>query len=138
MTGEPGARIRGVLETSVYVDDLEVAAEFYSDVLGLEMLSRAAGRHVFFRCGNGVLLLFDPVETLLPGGDVPPHGAQGPGHVAFSIEPGDLAVWEGKLRERGVELERVVQWPRGGTSLYLRDPSGNSLELTTPDIWGLE
>ena len=37
----------------------------------------------------------------------------------------------------GVPVESEVSWPRGGASLYLRDPAGNVVELASPAIWGL-
>ncbi|MFG3768367.1 VOC family protein, partial [Klebsiella pneumoniae] len=47
-----------ILESALYVTDLEAAETFYADILGLEQIGKVAGRHVFFRCGQGVLLLF--------------------------------------------------------------------------------
>ena len=126
-----------VLETSLYADDLAAAEVFYRDVLELPLYSRQSGRHVFFRCGDAMLLLFNPDATELPPGDVPAHGARGPGHAAFSVGDDDLAVWQAKLDERGVEIEAVLAWPNGGRSIYFRDPAGNSLELITPRSWGL-
>ena len=37
----------------------------------------------------------------------------------------------------GVSIEKEVEWPKGGKSLYFRDPTGNSVELVTPGVWGL-
>jgi catechol 2,3-dioxygenase-like lactoylglutathione lyase family enzyme len=130
-------RPRGVLETCLYVDDLSAARQFYQDVLGLELVSQQEGRHVFFHCGQGMLLLFDPRESGRDGDDIPPHGATGSGHVAFAVEQTDLDLWSSHLAAAGVAIEKVVDWPQGGRSLYFRDPAGNSLELTTPSIWGL-
>jgi catechol 2,3-dioxygenase-like lactoylglutathione lyase family enzyme len=56
----------GILESALYVDDLDAAEAFYRDVMGLERIARVANRHVFFRCGDGVLLLFNPAETVKP------------------------------------------------------------------------
>jgi catechol 2,3-dioxygenase-like lactoylglutathione lyase family enzyme len=130
-------RAERILETCLYVHDLEAAEEFYRRVLGLEPLSRVAGRHVFFRCGDGVLLLFNPAETRRPTGDVPIHGADGPGHVAFAIRRGEVAAWREQLRQQGVTIEQELTWPSGGQSLYFRDPAGNSVELATPATWRL-
>jgi len=129
---------RGVLETALYTDDLDAAERFYRDVLELELDSKAPHRHVFLRCGEGMLLLFDPRATATQTGEVPAHGATGPGHVAFSVDEGELAAWERRLEQRGVEIEARVDWPGGGRSIYFRDPAGNSLELTSPRIWGIE
>ena len=78
----------GILETVLYARDLDAAEAFYRDVLGLERITRVSNRHVFFRCGDQVLLIFNPEETRKPPGcpqslPVPPHGADGPGHVCF-------------------------------------------------------
>lgn len=126
-----------ILETCLYVDDVEAASRFYQDVLGLEPISSVPGRHVFFRCGSGVFLLFDPRRTAGGDGDVPAHGATGAGHVAFAVAEEDLPLWRERLRACGVAIEREVEWPRGGRSLYFRDPAGNSLELAPPRIWNL-
>jgi catechol 2,3-dioxygenase-like lactoylglutathione lyase family enzyme len=130
-------KVRGVLETSLYAGELAAAAAFYESVLGLERIGAAAGRHVFLRCGASVVLLFDPARTEVAGGEVPPHGARGPGHVAFAVEAAELPAWRRRLEEAGVAIEAEVAWPRGGRSLYVRDPAGNSIELTSPSIWGL-
>ena len=130
-------QVKGVLETCLYADNLEVAEAFYSRVLGLVAFSRVEGRHLFFRCGNSVFLLFNAAETQQPGGDVPPHGAVGPGHVAFAMQSGDIPAWREHLRKNGVAIETEISWPHGGYSIYFRDPLGNSVELATPSTWGL-
>lgn len=128
--------IEAVVETAVYVDDLDAAEAFYRDVLGLEVIGREAGRHVFFRVGEGVLLAFIP-EATLKGDMLPPHGATGPGHFALGVRAEDLDDWRHGLEGHGVTIEKEVRWPRGGRSLYFRDPAGNSVELVTPGLWGL-
>jgi catechol 2,3-dioxygenase-like lactoylglutathione lyase family enzyme len=130
-------RAERVLETCLYVDDLDAAERFYTNVLALEVESRANDRHVFFRCGNAMFLLFNPATTEQAGGPVPPHGARGQGHVAFAVSQADIPAWKAQLQERRVALEAEVTWPSGGTSLYFRDPAGNSVELTSPAIWRL-
>ena len=127
----------GVLETCLYVDDLDAAEDFYQRVLGLQPFAKVDGRHVFFRCGNGVFLLFNPQSTEQPGGGIPPHGARGPGHVAFRMPPETIDDWRRHLHREGIPIELEYTWPNGGFSLYFRDPAGNSLELATPTMWGL-
>lgn len=129
--------VDGVLESCLYARDLEAAERFYSGVLGLEAISRVEGRHVFFRCGAQVFLVFNP-ETTRDGGELPPHGAEGPGHLAFSVREEEIDAWRRRLEEGGVEVEREAEWPRGGRSLYFRDPAGNSIELAPPRIWPLQ
>lgn len=135
-------RPEGILETALYADDLDAAEAFYGGVLGLERIARAEDRHVFFRCGSGVLLIFDPTRTLAepPSADglaVPPHGARGPGHMAFRAALSDLDDWKRHLAEAGVEIEAEVDWPRSGRSIYFRDPAGNSIEIASPEIWSV-
>jgi catechol 2,3-dioxygenase-like lactoylglutathione lyase family enzyme len=133
-------KLRGVLESVLYCEDLEPNERFYSDVLGLERIASREGRHVFFRCGDGVVLLFEPersstVPTEVGGSPIPLHGAKGPGHLAFRVGTDEIEAWKDRLAGRGVEIESEVAWPRGGRSIYFRDPAGNSLEIATPDLW---
>jgi catechol 2,3-dioxygenase-like lactoylglutathione lyase family enzyme len=125
-----------VLETILYVDDLDAAERFYGHVLGLELDSRKDGLFVFFKCGAGMLLLFEP-RAASAGRNVPAHGAHGPGHACFAVAEAHLEYWKERLQAAGVAIEQKVDWARGGRSLYFRDPAGNSLELATPRIWGL-
>ena len=132
----------GVLETCLYARDLDAAERFYTAVLGLPVIARQPGRHVFFRCGRGVFLVFNPEKTevesaLVEGVAVPRHGARGPGHMAFAIREADLEAWRARLQAAGVAVEAEIRWPGGGQSLYVRDPAGNSIELATPRLWGL-
>jgi catechol 2,3-dioxygenase-like lactoylglutathione lyase family enzyme len=127
--------VNGILETCIYVDDLDRAEAFYRDILGLRLISRQEGRHVFFRCGDAMLLLFDPRGSSQEGSDVPAHGAHGPSHIAFSVSEREIGDWRTRLEQHGIEIEKQVDWPQGGTSVYFRDPAGNSLEVATPRIW---
>lgn len=130
-------KVREVLETCLYAPDLDAAERFYTGVLGLEPFARVEGRHVFFRCGARVFLVFNPGRTREPIGDIPTHGADGPGHVCFAVAADEIPAWRAHLENRGVDIESDHTWPGGGRSLYFRDPAGNSLELGTPAIWGI-
>lgn len=129
--------IEQIVETAAYVDDLESAERFYQDVLGLERIARLPGRHVFFRVGDrDVLLLFRAAETL-KGDLLPAHGSTGPGHFALGVPTDALDAWREWLGKHSIGIEKEVQWPHGGRSLYFRDPAGNSVELSTRGIWNL-
>ncbi len=129
----------GVLETVLYVDAFERACPFYEQVLGLNSIYRDARLCAYDVGGRGVLLLFlrgHSLETVrLPGGTIPPHDGSGPVHIAFSIPADALATWEAQLTATGIAIEGRTKWPRGGDSIYFRDPDGHLLELATPGLW---
>ena len=132
-------QIKRVLETGLYVDDLEESVRFYERILGLRAIA-SGDRLVALDAGEGtVLLLFRRGATTagasLPGGQIPPHNGEGQAHFAFAVAAGDLDLWRRHLAANGVEIESEVIWDRGGTSLYFRDPDGHSVELATPGIW---
>ncbi len=137
----PGPAPSAVLESALYVTDLDAAEAFYRDVIGLEWISRMPARHAFFRCGTGVVLLFNAEATRvalekdsrLP---VPPHGMTGQGHLCFSATAAEIDAWKKRMAEKGVPIEADFEWPQGGRSIYVRDPSGNSIEFAEPRIWG--
>jgi catechol 2,3-dioxygenase-like lactoylglutathione lyase family enzyme len=128
-----------ILETAIYAEDLDEAARFYAGLLGLETVVRVPGRHVFFRCGQGMLLVFDARQTRVPpakgGLPVPVHGAIGQGHVCFAASAADLDEWRRRLAGAGLEVEADFRWPNGARSIYVRDPAGNSVEFAEPGLW---
>lgn len=136
-----GPRVERVLETALYVDDLERAARFYQEVIGFRTLT-ANDRIMAMDAGGGtVLLLFRRGASAggvdIPRGRIPPHDGSGPAHFAFAIELASLENWRGRLRHAGVEIESEITWGRGGISLYFRDPEGHSVELATPGVWAV-
>ena len=130
-------RTQAIIETAIYVDDLQATETFYRTVLGLRVMGKEPGRHVFFQAGEAGVLLAFLAEATLRGDQLPPHGASGPGHFALGIEGEALDTWRKHLQGHGVTIEQEVEWPRGGKSLYFRDPAGNSVELVTPGVLGL-
>jgi catechol 2,3-dioxygenase-like lactoylglutathione lyase family enzyme len=132
-------QLNRVLETALYVDDLDRAAHFYEDVLGLKTLRNDARFRAYDVGGQSVLLLFRRGATLetvrLPGGTIPPHDGHGPLHVAFAVSAQELPQWEQRLGQHDVAIEGRTDWSRGGHSVYFRDPDGHLLELATPGLW---
>ena len=132
-------RLNGVLETALYVDDLPRARQFYEDVMGLAPVFADQRLAAYEVAPKSVLLLFPRGMTLetvvMPGGTIPPHDGSGPLHAAFAVAPEDLAAWETHLAANAVPIEGRTEWPRGGTSIYFRDPDGHLLELATPGLW---
>lgn len=132
-------RLNRILETALYVDDLERARAFYEDKLGLKPILTSANLFAYDVGGQSVLLLFQRGSCLdsqvSEEGTIPPHDGSGPLHIAFAIDAEDLEPWERRLAELGIPIEGRRTWPRGGTSLYLRDPDGHLLEWVTPGLW---
>ncbi len=130
-------KITGLVETSLYVSDLERSARFYSEVLGLEVESRLKGRHVFLIAGQSMLLLFDPKylkrEREEEGEKALPQVYElGMTHIAFEIDPKNCDEWKGTLSKNGVTIVAEKTWEKGNRSIYFRDPDGNVVELIEP------
>lgn len=139
MSDPPAPTVPGVLEAALYVEDLDAAEHFYGGTLGLERIVRAGDRHVFYRAGPAVVLIFNPAETVRQPSDgalpVPPHGATGPGHLCLMAEAEALDRWAARLQAAGVGIEADFRWPNGARSIYVRDPAGNSVEFAEPRLW---
>ena len=133
--------LNGVIETALYVDDLDRASCFYEDLLNLTRIEGDQRFLAYSVAGRNVLLLFkrgaSNCVTNMPGGTIGPHDGSGPLHVAFSVSAEDLTEWEKILAARDIAIESRIQWPRGGTSFYFRDPDQNLVELATPGLWSI-
>ncbi len=133
--------LTGLIESSLYVKDLTRARGFYERVFGFETLVAEDRFCALSVARRHVLLLFvhgaSTNATNTTGGVIPPHDGHGQLHLAFAIDANELTGWEEWLRESAVPLESRVRWPRGGTSLYLRDPDDHLVELVTPGIWDI-
>lgn len=129
-------QLRHILETCLYVDNLDAAEDFYGGVLGLPKYSRQDNGYLFYRLSRGMLLLFLPEYGKDATRGVPAHGTEGAGHLAFAVAPSEFPKWRRHLQKNGITIETERTWLGGGSSLYFRDPAGNVLELATPNLWG--
>ncbi len=132
-------RVTHVLETSLYVADLDRARDFYQCVFGFPQFIRDSRMCALGVPGAQVLLLFRQGAAATPGhtagGTIPPHDGHGRLHLCFAIPEDDLPGWERRLASLGVAIESRVDWPSGSVSLYFRDPDGHSVEVATPRLW---
>jgi catechol 2,3-dioxygenase-like lactoylglutathione lyase family enzyme len=130
----------GILETVVYCPDLDAARVFYEQVVGLKILSIEPQRHLFYKVGNSMLLLFNPENTSkakveIGGQQIPLHGASGASHFAFQVQHERFDAIKANLEKYGIAVESEIDWPGGGHSIYCRDPAGNSVEFATRSLW---
>ena len=129
-----------IYETILYAADINAVAAFYARVLGLRLVREPVAHAAVLRMPDGgVLIIFNPAESRLPGRDIPSHGyALGGGacgHIAFAMPRGERPSWLARLREQGVAVEHEQTWEPGGWSIYFRDPAGNSVELVDGEVW---
>ena len=131
----------GVIETCLYVKDLPRAEAFYQSLFGCEKMIGDDRFCAFNLQDRHVLLLFveggstKPVH--IPSGVIPPHDGSGTTHIGFSIPRDSVTAWRERLAELGIAIESTVNWPRGGVSLYFRDPDQHLVELLTPGVWSM-
>lgn len=120
----------GILETALYVDDLDRAQRFYERIFGLKLVAAADSHRlrVLLAGEQQVLLLFKR-------GGSPDHDGSGQNHMAFAIPRQELAAWERWLAENQIPIVERKKWQYGGESLYFRDPDGHLLEVATPGTW---
>lgn len=132
-------RVEGILETALYVADVERAAGFYRRVFDFPVLLESERLIALDVAGRNVLLLFLSGSTeapfAAPGGVIPPHGPGGATHFAFAIAADSEGAWRERLAACEVAIEGEAAWPGGSRSLYFRDPDGNLAELMTPGFW---
>jgi catechol 2,3-dioxygenase-like lactoylglutathione lyase family enzyme len=125
----------GILESSLYVDDVAAAARFYERIFGFQVISDFGERGCALQAGERqVLLLFKKGGSRsIPS----PHDGDGELHLAFAIRPSELAKWEAWLAESGISIEEKRVWERGGESIYFRDLDRHLIELATPGVWSV-
>ncbi|MBJ7357865.1 VOC family protein [Nocardioides sp.] len=112
------------------VDDVDVAAAFYADVLGFEVAMRPAPGFAMLERGPLRLLLNSPgagggAGQTLSDGSTPEPG----GWNRFQLGVEDLDTAITVVLNAGAELRGDVIEGRGGRQVLVVDPSGNLVEL---------
>lgn len=134
-------KLNALLETALYVEDLERSVTFYKTIFDFEPISSSERLCALSISDRYVLLLFlkggSTVANVTTGGIIPPTDGDGQLHLAFAIAASELEQWENWLVEKEIEVESKVKWERGGTSIYFRDPDNHLLELATPGLWSV-
>ncbi len=126
-------RVYGLLESALYVEDLERSAQFYQTVFGFELIDSGERLYALGVADRQILLLCKKrASANLPFGG---HDGDGRLHLAFAIGAGEIEAWETWLQRHGVAIEEKRLWERGGWSLYFRDPDQHLVEVATPGVW---
>jgi len=123
-------KLDGVLETALYVDDMERSVQFYQKIFGFQVIDAFGRGSALSVCERQVLLIFKKRAS-------PDHDGSGQLHLAFAIPASELNHWEQWLTENGIAIEQRRTWTWGGQSVYFRDPDGHLLELATPGVWSI-
>jgi catechol 2,3-dioxygenase-like lactoylglutathione lyase family enzyme len=120
-----------VVNVRYMVTDVDESIDFYTKVLGFELLMNAAPAFADVKRGNLRLLLSGPASSAgrpMADGTKPEPG--GWNRIHFIVEKIDDEV--ARLRDAGASFRNdIVQGP-GGKQVLLQDPSGNFVELFEP------
>lgn len=126
--------ITRIKETCLYIKDLDATEAFYHAKLGLPLISKVAGRHIFFRAGESVLLCFIAEKTEQEK-SLPPHGARGSVHFAFEVEKEEYDKALHKIRREHIPVLHEHTWGTGLRSFYFHDPDENLVEIIEEGLW---
>jgi catechol 2,3-dioxygenase-like lactoylglutathione lyase family enzyme len=124
----------GIDHVVLRVRDLDRMIAFYQGVLGCEVAHRqdALGL-VHLRAGASLIDLVDVAGTLgVKGGDAPSGSANNMDHLCLRVADFDVETIRRELEAHGVGIGEIAErYGASGraTSIYLRDPEGNGLEL---------
>ena len=112
------------------VRDVERSARWYADVFGFEHQhpGQWGGTPVFIGTADASIALF-PLRNEVPGRQ---SGRPSILHFAFRTSRAGFQSAQEELKERGVDFE--FQDHEISHSIYLRDPDGHEIEITTYEL----
>ena len=113
------------------VDDVDAAIDFYTSLLGFEVLMKASPAFASVVRGNLRLLLAGPLSSAgQPMSDGTKPGPGGWNRIHFHVE--DIEAEVARLRDLGAQFRNDIVEGPGGKQVLLVDPSGNFVELFQP------
>lgn len=120
-----------IVSVRYMVDDVEKSIEFYTELLGFEVLTNFPPAFADVKRGNLRLLLSGPRSSAgrpMPDGTTPVPG--GWNRIHLIVDDIDLEV--SRLRDAGAAFRNDVVEGPGGKQILLQDPAGNVVELFQP------
>ena len=120
-----------IVSVRYMVDDVEASIDFYTRLLGFELLTSAAPAFADVKRGNLRLLLAGPKSSA--GRPMPDGATPGPGgwnRIHLIVD--DIAAEVRQLRDAGAAFRNDIVEGPGGRQILLQDPSGNVVELFQP------
>ena len=120
-----------IVNVRYMVSDVETSIDYYTTLLGFELLTNAAPAFADVKRGNLRLLLAGPRSSA--GRPMPDGATPGPGgwnRIHFIVD--DLHAEVARLRAAGATFRNDVVEGPGGKQILLQDPSGNMVELFQP------
>jgi catechol 2,3-dioxygenase-like lactoylglutathione lyase family enzyme len=157
----PPTKLTHVLETCLYVKSKSESDSFYQDILGL-VPSTQSQRISVYPLGSTTLILFQlglTLDEIHPEGHpefiLPAHGPTQPiidaiqseseqnsgqqrlqQHFCLAVPSRqDVEKWEKYLKAKDVNILGLMDWERGGRSVYFADPDRHIGEIGSRGIW---
>jgi len=129
--------IRGIDHVVLRVRDIDRMRKFYCDVLGAKHVAyRAEFGMSHLSIGSAMIDLVEVNGPLgKPGGAAPGREGRNMDHLCLRVEPFDEQAIVSHLKRNGVavgDIKNRFGAEGNGTSIYLNDPEGNTVELKGP------
>ena len=120
-----------VVSVRYMVDDVNESVDFYTTVLGFEVLNNFPPAFADVKRGNLRLLISGPTSSAgRPMADGTKPGPGGWNRIHFIVDDFDAEV--GRLRDAGATFRNDAVVGPGGKQILLQDPSGNIVEIFQP------
>ena len=125
--GDPSLRVKGLDHIVLRVSDIDRAIDFYGRVLGCHVERRLSTIGlVQLRAGAAMIDLVPKTDS---------DSGRNVDHYAVQIEAMDVPALTAHLQRQGIdpgEVRRRYGAEGYGSSIYITDPDGNTVELKGP------